>query len=369
MKNRFRSLHFTLWQAVFVMLLAAGAGAALWTMLSPSHWEAPRLCFGLAVCCGSDIAAGSMTLALGARVIERLQARSLVPALLLLGCSGEVVVILGELCMHGNALQVWRLGIGAWSTHSVLAGAVWTLLICFLSVVVGFAQGQQGNRYLVHLSRIKFAQTTTIAAAAVLANYHHFLTASKVIAEQGRMSPLWAQEFSELPLFFTSLCVALAALLFGSIRAYETWGRTFEPELLERVRTGLIVLLILSLGIRASSLTQNAMVQLSHGPYLLTLLFIEVGALVASLAFLYNCPSEVRPSNPYVGPAVVLLWVVTNRLNTVVTAFPEFGLYYIPSLTDALLSFAIIGIGVAGFAAGLRHLCVSFVVVRQQSVV
>ena len=96
------------------------------------------------------------------------------------------------------------------------------------------------------------------------------------------MSPLWAQEFSELPLFFTSLCVALAALLFGSIRAYETWGRTFEPELLERVRTGLIVLLILSLGIRASSLTQNAMVQLSHGPYLLTLLFIEVGALFSS---------------------------------------------------------------------------------------
>ncbi len=369
MKNSFRSLHFTLWLTVFVMLLAAGAGAALWTMLSPSHWEAPRLCFGLAVCCGSEIAAGSMTLALGARVFERLRVRSLVPALLLLGCSGEVVVILGELCMHRNASQVWNIGIGVWSTDSVLAGVVWTLLIYFLSVVAEFAPRKQGNRHLVHLGRIKFAQITTIAAAAVLANFHHFSTASKVIAEQERMSPLWAKEFSGLPLFFTSLCVALAALLFGSIRAYEAWGRAFEPELLERVRTGLIGLLILSLGIRGGSLAQEARAQLSHSPYLFTLWFVEVGALVASLVFLSRGPGEGQPPNWYAGTATVLVWVITSRLNTIVTAFPGFGLDYVPSLTDVLLSFAILSIGVAGFAVASRYLSVFPAAVGQQSVV
>jgi hypothetical protein len=369
MKNRFRSLHFTLWPTVFVTLLTAGAGAALWTMLFPSQGEVPRLCFGLAVCCGSDIVAGSMTLALGARVFERLRARSLVPALLLLGCSGEVVLVLGELCMHRNALQVWRLGIGVWSAHSVLAGAVWTLLIYFLSVVAEFVPGKQGNRHLVHSSRIKFAQITTIAAAAVLANFHHFSTASKVIAEQERMSPLWAKEFSELPLFLTSLCVALAALLFGSIRAYEAWGRAFEPELLERVRIGLIGLLILSLGIRGGSLTQEALAQLSHSPYLFTLWFVEVGTLVASPVFLSRGPGEGQPPNWYAGAATVLVWVVASRLNTIVTAFPGFGLYYVPSLTDVLLSFAILGIGVAGFAAASWYLCAFPAVGRQQSVV
>ena len=357
MKNRSQKLHLTLWPTVFAILLAAGAGAALWTMLSPSHRAAPRLCFGLAVCCGSDIAAGSLTLALGARLFDRLRVRSLVPVLLLLGCSGEAVAILGELCVHGSALQVWSLAIRAWSTDSVLAGAAWTFLICLLSVVAEFAPRHKWKRYLACRGVIDLLQITTIAAAAVLANFHHFSTASAVIAEEGRMSPLWAKEFSALPLFLTSLCLALAALLLASIRAYVAWGCTFEPELLERIRAGLIVLLILSLGIRASSLTQQAMAQLSHSPYLFALLFVEVGALVASLAFLYDCPGEVRPSNPYVGPAAVLVWVVTGRLNTVVTAFPEFGLYYIPSLTDALLSFAIISIGVAGFAAGLRHLC------------
>jgi len=98
MKKHSRDLG--LWPTVLVMLLTVGTGAALWTMLSHSYRPVPRLCFALNVCCGSAIAAGAMTLALGAHLFERLQARPLVPALLLLGSSGAVVAILGELCAH-----------------------------------------------------------------------------------------------------------------------------------------------------------------------------------------------------------------------------------------------------------------------------
>jgi hypothetical protein len=192
-------------------------------------------------------------------------------------------------------------------------------------------------------------QITTIAAATALANFHHFSTASRAAMEAGRLSPLWAKEFSELPLFITSLCAALAVLLLASIRAYVAWGRTLMPELLERIRMTLVMLLIFSLGVRGSSLGQEEMGQLSLNPHLFPLLFVEVGALVSSLLFLCRPAGRSRPASLYAGAAAVLIWLV-------------------PPLTDVLLAFAILGIGIAGFAAMSRYLDVFPEIRREFSV-
>lgn len=357
-----------LWSAVLVLLLTVGAGAALWTMLSHSYRPMPRLCFALNVCCGSAIAAGAMTLALGTRLFERLQARPLVPALLLLGSSGAVVAILGELCAHADAAHVWSIFTGRWSVHSVLAGGLWTLLIYFVTAVAGFVPGKKWSRHLAFPTLLKIVQIATIAATAALANFHYFMIA-RTSAETSSLSPLWAAEFNDLPAFVASLCAALAALLFASIRAYAAWGRTFAPNLLERVRVALIMLLIFSLGLRGSSLTAEALAQISHSFYLFTLLFVEVGVLVASLVFLCSDPGDNSPANPYVGSAAVLIWVAASRVNIIITGTPGFGPGYVPQWTDMLLAFSILAIGIAGFAAAISSYLAVFPEVRKESIV
>jgi hypothetical protein len=365
MKKHSRDLG--LWPTVLVMLLTVGTGAALWTMLSHSYRPVPRLCFALNVCCGSAIAAGAMTLALGAHLFERLQARPLVPALLLLGSSGAVVAILGELCAHTEAANVWSIFTGHWSIHSALAGGLWTLLIYFVSAVAEFAPGKQWSRHLAYPTLLKTVQIATIAATAALANFHYF-TISMTSAETSRLSPLWATELTDLPVFSASLCAALAALLFASIRAYAAWGRTFAPKLLERIRVALIMFLIFSLGLRGSSLTAEALAQMSHSFYLFALLFVEVGVLVASLVFLCPGLGDNSPANLYEGSAAVLIWVVASRVNITITAAPDFGPGYVPQWTDMLLAFSILAIGVAGFAVISSYLAV-FPEVREESIV
>jgi Ni/Fe-hydrogenase subunit HybB-like protein len=161
-----------------------------------------------------------------------------------------------------------------------------------------------------------------------------------------------------LPLMFylSSISGALAVLLFASWRCGLAFGKTIPAPVLREVARALTITVFLYLLIRLTGLIEGGifpvLIQFSREH---ALLLLEIALFFCGMMSIKE--HEADPSNTFVGPALIMAGVLANRVNTSITAVETAaGQQYWPSWGEVLIAYSLVGLGIAAFVLGVKHL-------------
>jgi hypothetical protein len=353
------------WRWMFLLLMAGGVTASFLaarlgqgstTRLSD---ETPwGLCLGLNVFCGIALAAGALTIASVSLVIAGPDWRAVGRASLLAGSLSYVVAILGMVANEaGN--RYWQTLVGGWTSRSILSGAVWTLLLIALLLIVEFSPRDavqlRRSRLFGILCRLELPLLILVTVVAVI----HQLGLQRLISlSQTRFSPLWASPSLFLLFCLSSLALALAVLLLASWRSQVAFGKALPQSLQSALVRGLTALVFVYLLIRLMDLAERG---LFSSVFSATreglLMLLEIALLLVGMIWMHG--NEANPREMFPASALIIAGVIANRLNTAITALEAgTGQNYLPRWGEFLISYSLIAAGVAGFAFGVKHLSV-----------
>jgi Ni/Fe-hydrogenase subunit HybB-like protein len=360
-----RTLHFpewSLWGWCFVLLLMGGIHAS-WVRFVHGSGDFGSLgkvfpcslIIGLNVLCGIAIATGGLTVAATIYVLNLERHRSIVRASLVTGFLGYVVAVLGLVSSPGRiAFQA-----GPWGTRSSFYGIIWVSALFIAVLVLEFAPemwehfgGHEPPHWLQSLN------VPVLFAALVFLVLYQTGLADLLRSLPEEVSPLWSSP--QLPFFFfiSGACAGLAVVIFASWHMNVATRKGLLPERVAGLGSVLAALLFLYLGIRIADLVYRGI------PLLVwenntenVLLELEMALIVVPMVLLVNPKNLQNPRMVYLCSAMVLAALITNRLNTCITAVETaMNLKYLPDWNEFLVAYSIVGLGVAAFGPIAKRL-------------
>ena len=352
------------WQWVFLLLTAGGAVASFHASVSglgaATHlsdlipWG---LCLGLNVFCGIALAAGAFTVAAIVYVADRPDWRSVGRASLVAGTLGYVVAMLGVVANQGLGERAWWTILHGWTPRSILSGAVWTCLlligVLFVEFLPDWSLPLARTPWFAALRRL---DVSLVILAALLAMIHQY-GLNRVIRLAGpRFSPLWSSSDLSLMFYLSSISGALAVLLFASWRSRLAFGKAIPHRLMEGIARALTMTVFLYLLLRLMELMEAGLfLVLLHFSRENALLLLELSLLFCGMTSLKE--HENDPDRMFMGPVLIMAGVLTNRLNTSITAIEAaVRQSYWPSWSEVLIAYSLVAIGIAGFALAVKHM-------------
>lgn len=315
------------------------------------------LCLGLNVFCGIALAAGALTVAAAVFVSDRPDWRAVARASLVTGAVGYAVAMLGVVANQGLGERAWWTVLSGWTPRSILSGAAWTLLLLAGVLLIEFlpdwSLSVARSRWFAILRRLDVSLVILAAALAILHQYG----LNRVVGLAGtRISPLWSGSSLPLMFYLSSISGALAVLLFASWRSRLAFAKTIPTPILQGVARALTISVFLYLLLRLTGLIES-------GVFPVLLNFSREHALLLLEIALFFCgmmsvkEHEADPSNAVIGPALIIAGVLANRINTSITAVETAaGQQYWPSWGEVLIAYSLVGLGIAAFALGVKHL-------------
>jgi Ni/Fe-hydrogenase subunit HybB-like protein len=353
------------WRWVFLLLMAGGSiasyvdgryGLGATTRLSDViPWG---LCLGLNVFCGLALAAGALSISSIALVVGGQEWRSIARACLLIGCIGYLMAILGMIA-NAPTDNNWRAPLQGWTYRSILSGAIWTVCLLALLLVIEFLPQYSlrltRTRWFVILQRLHLP---LLILATILAVLHQFGLNRLIKLAETRFSPLWSGPSLSFSFYLSSLSMVFAVLLFASWRSWLAFGKTLPSSLLPTIARTLTATVFIYLAVRLMDLMErNLLSSMFNATREGLLLLLEVVLLLVGMVWIKG--SEDEPRELFVGAALIIAGVVANRLNTAITALEVgAGQNYLPRWGEFLISYSLVAAGVAGFALGVKHLSV-----------
>lgn len=357
-------MQMSVWRWMILLLTTGGAIASLrgavygigsTTNLSDViPWG---LCQGLNVFCGIALAAGALTVAAAALVSDRPGWRVLARASLVAGTVGYTVAMLGVVANQGLGERAWWTILSGWTPRSILSGAVWTLLLLAGALLIEFLPDGSlsvlRSCWVAILRRLAVSLVTLAAGLAILHQYG----LNRIIELSGtRISPLWSGSSLPLMFYLSSISGALAVLLFASWRSRLAFGKAIPTPILRGVARALTISIFLYLLLRLTGLIESGVV-----PVLLNfsrehmLLLLEIAFFFCGMMSVKE--HEADPSSVVIGPLLIIAGVLANRINTSITAVETAaGQQYWPSWGEVLIAYSLVGLGIAAFALGVKHL-------------
>jgi hypothetical protein len=357
-----RTRNFGLWPRMFVVLVTGGALASLAAMLSgdtPAQLNtfAPfGLCAGLNVFCGMAIANGSLVLLLVAHLIHLPEWQQIRRASLVLAASGYTVAMVAMLSGLPLSHQPWPAVIQIWQPTSILYGALWTpLLLCALGLLEFLPALFPELDTRPSFSIARRLELPLVILALIAATVQQIGLSRAVTAADARMSPLWTGPDLSVMFFLSSVCGALALLLFALWRGSLAFHRRVPVSLMSHMARVLGVALFIYLAVRVTGLLQRGFAPIMFAPSKDSALFLlEISAFV--LGMMWVGAGETSPQNIQAGALMVICGVMLNRLNTSITALEGTVGPYRPHVIELLISFSLVAVGIAGFGFCARHL-------------
>lgn len=356
-----RSPRLTMWNWILAALVALGVYAIY---LRRAHGWGPvaylrdtfpwGLCSALNVFCGLAIALGAFLVAAAVYILDIRPYRDLVRPSAVLGVLGFLVAV--TTLSINRPFHGWSL-FGMWSAQSVLVGALWTVLLYLLVLVLLFLpelQARFGREFPA--ARLRLATLIALLLATAVATVHQLSLTRLLVSTPVRFSPLWATPLLPTLFFVSAVCAALALLIFVCIRTARAYGKGLPLPVLAGMGKALAMLLFLYLLLRLlDGFERGLRAPLGAGGLPTVLLALELALLAAPTLLL------ARPNgNPAVlnaSSALVLAGFIANRLNTSITAREVVaGVSYYPHWTEVAISYSAIALGVAGFALCAKHL-------------
>lgn len=350
-----------MWPRMFVVLLSGGALASFVATLrgtSPAQLNplAPfGLCAGLNVFCGLAVATGSVAIAAAAYLIELPQWQQLRRSTLILATSGYTVAMLSMMSGLAFPGRMWPAVVQIWHPGSIARGAAWTMLLLLTVTGVEFLPARFSRlstaRWFLIVRRLQVSLVILLLTALILQQ----LGLSRAVTAESRTSPLWADPDLSVLFFVSSICAALALLLFAIWRSAVAFRRQLPATLMSHLGCVLSVAVFLYLALRLTSLLQRGL-----GPTMIVpskdsaLLLLEVGALV--LGMMWVGGGESTPQRIQIGALMVIFGVMLNRLNTSITAFEATEGTYWPHWIEVLITSSLLALGVAAVAVCAKYL-------------
>lgn len=347
---------------ILTSILTAGLIGLIWQWMTPSYAHPIEpfpwgLLEALNICCGLAVTAGSFSIA-SALWVSRLGAFK--PALrhiLLLGYLSYLVAIVAACIQYGVRTPIL---LQLWSPKSFRAGIAVALPLYSLVVWIEFLPRRYfaSRRHLSYES-VRYVGVLLVCLAAVLAAVQQVSSVDLLRVATKQFSPIWVTAMLPVHLYCSSLCGALALLLFAYWRTTVVRGGTESRACFTDLARAFLILLFVTGTVRLLDITDTRQWSNLLQSRLYDYLFgLELVLYVAPIIFLLG-----RHMSDYVliydCSIIGIAGLVVNRLNTVITAREVIvGSAFVPRLSEFVVAIAIIAAAVAAFARASKQLLV-----------
>ncbi|MGQ9633890.1 MAG: NrfD/PsrC family molybdoenzyme membrane anchor subunit [Bryobacteraceae bacterium] len=365
MNKSFPVPKFTLWRAVFVIVMALGAyagylrffhGLGASTHLSDDFpWG---LWIGFDVLCGVGLAAGGFTLAAAVHIFNIEKYKPIVRPAILTAFLGYLLVIVALLFDLGRPYRIWHPLI-MWNPHSVMFEVGWCVTLYTTVLALEFSPVVlEKLRWVKALQVVHAALIPLVIAGVLLSTLHQSSLGSLYLIVPHKLHPLWYTPLLPIFFFVSAVTVGLAMTIFESWHSSKAFGRQLEVPLLRGMARLLAVLASAYLMMRFLDLARRGALGRAFestpeaGFFWLEIAFMAVPALL-----LYFVRVRANPKALYWCAVLVIFGFITHRLNVSVTGMERAsGVQYVPKWTEVMVTLAIVALGFAMFRAAVRYL-------------
>ncbi len=365
MTRAFRLPRLTFWQAIFWLLMVAGAYAAYMRFFqglgAATHltdkfpWG---LWIGFDVLCGVGLAAGGFTLAATVHLFNIEKYKPIVRPAILTAFLGYVLVIVALLFDLGRPYRIWH-PLVMWNPHSVMFEVGWCVTL--YTTVLFFEFVPMVFERLKWKPALKWMHTVMIPlviAGVILSTLHQSSLGSLYLIVPHKLDPLWYTPLLPSFFFFSAVCVGLAMTIFESWHSSKAFGRYLELPLLAGLARVLAVLLFAYLAMRMFDLARRGALGLILEPRVESYLFgLEIALMLLPMLLLFRPHVRRRPGALYACAVMVIFGFITNRLNVSVTGMETgSGAHYIPKWSEIVVTLSIVAAGFAVFRYAVKYL-------------
>ncbi len=336
---------------VFRFVRGLGASTALSDAFPWGLWVGFKL---FAVC----LAGGGFTLAAVVYIFNINRYRPVLRPMVLTAFLGYSMFIASLIIDLGRPYRVWH-PVVMWNPHSVMFEIAWcvmlyttVLLLEFLPVVFERLDWQRPLRWL-HAGMIPI-----VIAGVILSTLHQSSLGSMYLIVPEKLYPLWYSPLEPVFFFMSALCAGLAMTIFESWHSHRAFGKHLEFSLLTGLGRVLAVLLSVYLTVRSLDLVHRGVLGLLKQPRTETYMFLLEGALLFTpMALLFLRRIHNSPVGLYISSVLVLLGLVTNRMNVAITGMQaSSGTYYFPKWTEFAITLSLVASAFALFWLAAKYL-------------
>jgi Ni/Fe-hydrogenase subunit HybB-like protein len=350
--------RFTVWRALFVLLLLAGlystwvrvsAGLAGATNLSDRFpWG---LWIGFDILCGVGLAAGGFTLVAVVEIFNIRRYRPILRPAILTAFLGYLLVILALLFDLGRPFSIWHALI-MWNPHSVMFEVAWCVMLYTTVLSLEFLPAVfERLGWRTPLGWLHGVSVPLIILGVILSTLHQSSLGSLFLIVPHKMHPLWYTPWLPVFFFVSAICAGLAMTIFESWHSSRAFGRRLELPLLDSMGRVLAVLLSVYLTMRFLDLAQRGVLSRVLENRIESYLFgLEAALMLVPMVLLFRDRVRRSAGGLYGSALMVVFGFVTNRLNVSITGLEAAsGTQYLPKWTEVAVTLAIVAMGFAIF--------------------
>ena len=355
---RAKLLKFTIWRAIFVVIMAAGLYA---TYLRAVHglggstnltdqfpWG---IWIGFDVMCGVALAAGGFTLVALVHIFNIEKYKPVLRPAILTAFLGYLLVVVALMYDLGRPDRLWH-PLVMWNPRSVMFEVAWcvTLYTTVLSLefipVVFEKFGWTKPMEWIHKISVPL-----MILGVLLSTLHQSSLGTLFLIVPSKLYPLWYTPILPLLFYISAIAVGLAMTIFESWHSSRAFGRALELDLLASMGRVLAVILSVYLWVRFLDMGHRHVFALLKENRIETWLFmLETALLAIPMVLLYQSRVRMRPGALYACAVMTVFGVIANRLNVGTTGLEAgSGTHYIPRWSEIAVTLMIVALGFAIF--------------------
>jgi Ni/Fe-hydrogenase subunit HybB-like protein len=363
--GRRRLPRISFWNAVFVLILAAGAyathvrffhGLGAVTHLSDSFpWG---IWIGFDILCGVGLAAGGFTMAAAVYLFRIQKMKPLVRPAILTAFLGYLLVV-GALAFDlGQPWRVWH-PLVMWNPHSVMFEVGWCVTLYTTVLATEFSPIVFER---LHWTRaLKVVRSIMIPLAVfgvILSTLHQSSLGSLYLIMPEKLYPLWYSPYLPLLFFLSAVSVGCAMLIFESFMSRRAFGHKLDlPVLVDLGRVALVILIVYGLFRFLDMRERHVLGYITPVTPEGRMFLVEVGlGLLLPIAILAVPRWRNTQNGLFLGALCTVLGFVMNRLNVSLTGMERAVGSYFPSWMEIAVTMSIVAVGFFLFGMAVKHL-------------
>lgn len=336
---------------MFRFIRGLGASTALTDAFPWGLWVGFKL-FAVA------LAGGGFTLAAVVYIFNIARYRPILRPMVLTAFLGYSMFISSLIIDLGRPYRVWH-PVVMWNPHSVMFEIAWCVMlyttVLFLEFVPAVFErlGWERPQRWLHAAMIPI-----VIAGVILSTLHQSSLGSLYLIVPEKLYPLWYSPLEPVFFFTSSLCAGLAMTIFESWHSSRSFGKQLDFPLLSGLGRVLAVVLSLYLTVRTLDLVHRGVLGLLRQPRTETYMFLLEGALLFVPMFLLFRPRvHNNPTWLYFSSVLVLLGLVTNRMNVAITGMQaSSGTYYFPKWSEFAITLSLVALAFSLFWLAAKYL-------------
>ena len=364
--NRKSMPQITFWKVVFVLICMMGLyisyirffkGLGASTGLSDKFpWG---IWVGFDVLCGVGLAAGGFTITLVVHVFNIEKYKPILPAAILSGFFGYLMVNAGLMFDIGQPWRIWH-PLVFHNPHSVMFEVAICVMLYTTVLSLEFSPMVFKRLKLEKPIRIiKAISIPLVILGFLLSTLHQSSLGTVFLIAPGRLHPLWYTPLLPVMFFTSAVAVGFSMTIFESFLSRRAFKKRLELDLLSSIARVVLVILAVYFVLKMKDLyNRDALRLLLDGSHESKMFLLEMGAgVVLPLAMFASSKIRHSQGGLFIASLLVVLGFVINRLNVSITGMlASSGVNYFPSWMEIGASVFLVAIAFAMFGAAVKYL-------------